>query len=172
VTIGCKYVAIPFLMPDSRYGTEVFSMIMKNIPMISKACQKAGLTLLYHNHDFEFEKTTEDEYVLDYMYRTIPADELKVELDTCWVKVAGIDPVDYLMKYAGRCPVLHLKDYNGENPPVFRATGYGVQNMPALLAAANSAGCEWVVVEQDSHTQHTAMEDALLSRQYLKSLGW
>ena len=66
---------------------------------------------LYHNHDFEFVKMPNGQYALDYIYTEIPADLLQTELDICWVKVAGEEPVDYIKKYAGRAPVVHLKDF-------------------------------------------------------------
>lgn len=172
LTIGCKYVAIPYLLEDSRYGTEKFKEFIKYLPVIAKACRQAGLTLLYHNHDFEFLKTEEGEYVLDYIFNSVPADELKVELDTCWAKFAGVDPCAYLRKYTGRCPVVHLKDYNGAEPFEFRALGRGVQDVPAILKEAINVGSEWVVVEQDRHYGYTPMEDTRISRVYLKELGW
>lgn len=169
--IGCRYVVIPYLLEDYRYGTEKFNEVMSNIPIISKACQKEGLTLLYHNHDFEFEKTSDDEYILDYMYRVISSEELKVELDTCWVKFSGVDPAEYLRKYSGRCPIVHLKDYTGATPIEFEPIGYGVQDIPSIVEEAGKVGCEWLIVEQDRHTKHSAMEDVELSRNYLKGLG-
>lgn len=171
-TIGCKYLVVPYLVEEERYGTDRFWQIMSFIPQIADECLKEGMTLLYHNHDFEFEKTADGTYVLDYIYQQIPADQLQVELDTCWVKVAGVDPVEYLKQYEGRCPVVHLKDYTGTLPVEFAAVGYGVQNIPSILEESLKAETKWVVVEQDSHTTNTALEDARLSREYLRSLGW
>lgn len=171
-TIGCKFLAIPYLTEDSRYGTDKFDEIMENIPKIAKECHKEGITLLYHNHDFEFAKTKESNYVLDAMYEKFSRDELQTELDTCWVKVAGEEPTEYIKKYEGRCPVIHLKDYVSTPSFDFKALGYGIQDIQAILSQSLSAGSEWVVVEQDRHSEHTAMEDAKLSIDYLKSLGW
>ncbi len=170
--IGCKYIAIPYLLEDQRYGSEYFTEFMKNIPAISEACHKVGITLMYHNHDFEFLKTADGEYVLDYMYRTYGEDVLQVELDTCWTRFAGEDPANYMKKYAQRLPIVHLKDYRQEEGFEFCAVGKGVQNFPSILEQAIAGGSEWVVVEQDSHPQYSAMEDARLSREYLSSLGW
>jgi sugar phosphate isomerase/epimerase len=170
-TIGCRFVAIPYLLEDYRYGTDKFNEVMTLIPDIAKECKKYGITLLYHNHDFEFLKTTDDRYILDYMYEEIPAEELQVEPDTCWIKKVNVDPAEYIKKYSGRCPVVHLKDFKTE-PFEFRALGKGIQNIPSILEAALNAGTEWVVAEQDSHSEHTPMEDARLSREYLRTLGW
>lgn len=170
--IGCRYVAIPYLTEDYRYGTSNFTEFMRQLPVIAKACREAGLSLLYHNHEFEFKKTEEDEYILDYMYHLTSEEDLKVELDTCWAKYAGVDPIGYLRKYQGRSPVVHVKDFNGADPFEFRPLGYGVQDVPGILEEAVAVGCEWVIVEQDGHPERTGMEDARLSREYLKTLGW
>ena len=51
--------------------------------------------------------------------------------------------------------------------------GYGVQDIPAILAACENAGAEWVVVEQDSPAKNdTPLNSVKLSREYLKTLNW
>ena len=79
--------------------------------MISEGCKKHGMTLLYHNHDFEFAKTPDGTYALDQLYAEVPADVLGAEPDTCWIKVGGPDPSEWLKKYSGRCPLVHVKDF-------------------------------------------------------------
>ena len=105
--------------------------------------------------------------------------------------MGGENPAEYLMKYAGRSPVLHLKDFAGEKSEnmyeligiekkaparpanfEFRPVGYGKQDFPAILAAAEKAGVQWVVVEQDQPTkENSPLECAEMSRKYLKSIG-
>lgn len=104
-------------MEEDRPGTEKFLKNIETFKKIGEACKKVGITLLYHNHDFEFVKMPNGQYALDYIYTEIPADLLQTELDICWVKVAGEEPVDYIKKYAGRAPVVHLKDFYKEGKP-------------------------------------------------------
>ena len=55
----------------------------------------------------------------------------------------------------------------------FMPVGYGMQDMPAILAACEDAGAEWVVVEQDEPADgDTRMNSVKLSREYLKTLSW
>ena len=49
------------------------------------------MQLLYHNHDFEFEKI-DGRYILDAYYEEISPDLLQTELDVCWVNVGGEKP--------------------------------------------------------------------------------
>ena len=58
-SLGCKWIAIPWLGEDRRYGAEKYEETLQLIGKISEGCKKRGIQLLYHNHDFEFEKTPE-----------------------------------------------------------------------------------------------------------------
>lgn len=188
--IGCKFVAIPYLCEEDRPGTPGFKNVIEGAKKIGKKAKELGIQLCYHNHDFEFVKI-DGEYALDILYNEVPADILQPQLDTCWVNVGGENPVDYISKYSGRVDILHLKDFVGgksenmyaligidENEKKdtqgkfeFRPVGKGVQDFPAILAAAEKAGTKWVVVEQDNPSLGlTPIECAKTSIEYLKTL--
>lgn len=193
--IGCTYIAISSMNKERILDEEKFNHTIKDIENLAAAAQRNGLQLLYHNHEAEFHKIN-GEYALDILYQSIPTELLKTQIDTCWVHVAGEDPAEYIRKYIGRSPVVHLKDFIfNKNPKEtdqtgdqaeeqaketkeediiisFRPLGNGVQNFPAILTAAEEAGAEWVVVEQDRPSMgKTSMECAEISRKYLKNLG-
>ena len=109
--IGCEYIVVPYVTEERRPGGELFLQMVDEIRSIGQKAKDAGLVLLYHNHDFEFAKLENGQCGLDYLYENVPADLLQTELDQCWVKYAGYDPVEYLQKYSGRAPVVHLKDF-------------------------------------------------------------
>ncbi|MFA5341122.1 MAG: sugar phosphate isomerase/epimerase [Clostridia bacterium] len=194
--IGCKYIAVPYLPEDRRPGKPLFYETLEQIAELGKKSKQAGLQLLYHNHDFEFIKI-DDKFGLDVIYETIPKDYLMTEIDTCWVKVAKQDPAEYIRKYKGRAPVVHLKDFYKEETEKdtklydligiaskddksadkgsfsFMPLGFGQQDIPEILNASKEAGAEWVVVEQDQPQEgRTALECARLSIKYLNNLIW
>jgi sugar phosphate isomerase/epimerase len=195
--LGCGFIAIPWLDEKSRPGTALWSQVVVQIRKIAQDCQAAGIQLLYHNHDFEFVKL-DGRYALDLLYEAIPAPLLATEIDTCWVKVSGVDPAAYLRQYTGRSPVVHLKDFTmvgdakgqdlyalidntGKDNKTatvdrssfdFRPLGRGMQNVPAILEAAGDAGTQWIIVEQDRSTERPPMEAIRISREYLKTLGF
>ena len=169
-TIGCKYIVVPYLVEEDRPQACNFEKVVENIRKIGEYCSKKNITLLYHNHDFEFVRMEDGRYALDYLYDAVPESLLKTELDVCWVKVAGESPIDYIEKYAGRCPIVHLKDFVGgktdhmyeligidseeKNDDVgfaFRPVGYGIQDIPSIIKASIASGADWLVVEQDMH---------------------
>lgn len=190
--IGCKYIVIPYLPEDLRYGTEKYPEVVENIKIIGKACQENGIVLLYHNHDFEFAKDENGSYVLDVLYSEVDKELLQTEIDTCWVNVAGENPCDYVRKYTGRAPIVHLKDFDGEknanmyeligieskkvevkNTFEFRPLGYGKQNIQAIVDAAKDAGAEWIIAEQDNPSMGLSrMECAEKSIEYMKIINY
>ena len=191
--IGCRYIAIPYVDEPYRPGTPDYPETLKKIAALGKKCAENGMVLMYHNHDFEFVKIG-GEYGLDVMYKTVPPEYLQTELDTCWVNVGGADPAAYIDKYSGRTPVVHLKDFvmKGREKPKklydligiddgaeaadeedfsFKPVGYGVQDMPAIIAAAERSGAEWLIVEQDRpDAGNTELSAAQKSVDYLRSL--
>jgi sugar phosphate isomerase/epimerase len=190
--VGCKYMVIPYLPEDLRYGTEKYAQAVEDFKEIGKICKENGLTLLYHNHDFEFEKDENGDYVLDALYNEVCESILKTEIDTCWVNVGGEDPSAYVRKYTGRAPIVHLKDFTGDKNEhmyeligiesekkevkstfEFRPLGYGKQNIGAIVDAARDAGAGWVVAEMDSPSMGlTPMECMQKSIEYMQTINY
>ena len=193
--IGCKFIAVPYLDEQTRPGAPGFAAAIRNIAKFGAMCKAEGIQLLYHNHDFEFIKLS-GQYGLDFLYDAIPADLLATELDTCWVNVAGENPAAYIRKYAGRCPVVHLKDFIGakkegevlyaliksdgsddvkveqKDEPAFdfRPVGYGKQDIPGIIAAGLESGAQWFIVEQDRSSERPPLDAAKMSCDYVRGL--
>ena len=183
---GMKYIVIPWF-PAPKDEKELENAVAK-IRGIAERCRAHGMQLLYHNHDFELE-TVGGRCILDAYYEDIPADLLQTELDMCWVNVGGKEPAAYLRKYSGRAPVVHLKDFTGSKSAnmyglidskdsqtgapttfEFRPVGYGRQEIPELVKAAEDAGSHWLIVEQDEPGMgFSCMRCAEMSVRYLRS---
>ena len=200
-TVGVKYVVIPYLVEDRRPGAarwkgeDVKNPTYDLMKAVGEGAIERGMQLLYHNHDFEFKNKVDGKYMLEALYDSFTPELLASELDTCWVNVGGEVPADYIKKFTGRAPVVHLKDFYmtgslpkhlyaligideeksqaEENTFEFRPVGHGLQDMPAILASSIEAGAKWVVVEQDDPTPGTTpLECAAKSISYLKGLEW
>jgi len=190
-TIGIKYVAYPWMGYGDLKGGVNWETSVENIKKGGQMLKDNGMTFLYHNHEHEFELYEGKTYA-DWLFEAVPADLLQTEFDTCWVKYGGYDPCEYLKKYSGRSPVVHLKDFvcdyvanapeaskeinktiaRKENGFMLKPVGLGQQDFPSIIKAAIEAGAEEIVVEQDEWPEHTAMEAAKISRDYLKSIGY
>ena len=190
---GVKYVVVPWYDQKKLAGSEQWEETKALFNRIADLLKANGMWLGYHNHEFEFEKF-EGKYLHDYIFEAVPADRIQPELDTCWVHYAGINPVDKIKEFSGRVDLLHLKDFTckelgsgpvydligadgkpmkkptrEENAFEFRPLGQGRQNFAEILAAAEEAGVEVVIVEQDkTYNGMTELEAAKISRDYLR----
>ncbi len=186
--IGCKYVVVPWQNEDLLPGGEKYEDFKKTAKAIADRSESLGMKLCYHNHDFEFVKI-DGKNKLDIMYDDFSF--MYPQIDTCWAKVGGEEPYEYIKKYAGRAEILHLKDFVGQKSNNmygligadgkkdegaaeefdFRPVGHGVQDFKKILASAEEIGIKYVVVEQDRPClDKTPMECAEMSVNYLKSI--
>jgi sugar phosphate isomerase/epimerase len=131
-----------------------------------------GLRLCYHNHDHEFRKTFDGLYGLEILAAHTDPACLKFELDVAWIAFGGEDPVRYLRKFAGRLPVIHLKDLASlTERGQFSAIGTGLVDIAGSVQTAVELGVEWVIVEQDRARNLTGLETITASYLNLKEMG-
>jgi len=171
--LGCRLVSIPHLPLEALPGGADFDVTKETIVAAAALCKKHDMVLGYHNHAFELENMVNGSFVLDALFDAVAPDMLLAQIDTGWVLAAGLDPVEYVRKYAGRCPSVHLKDIvkvggKFEDRPV----GKGSQDIPAVIKAAIEAGGYIMVVELDEAVGMTSLEAARLSREYLRGIGY
>jgi sugar phosphate isomerase/epimerase len=115
-----------------------------------KVFHGAGITFCYHNHHMEFQRIA-GRTVLERLYDQTNPLHLQAELDTYWVQFGGGDPAGWCRRMKGRLAVLHMKDYavTPDHQVAFAEVGSGNLDWPAIVAAADEAGCRWFAIEQD-----------------------
>jgi len=155
---GFGYVVYPYLPPAERGGLDAIKRLADNLNKASKSAESNGVKLCYHNHAFEFEPM-EGTTPLEVLMKETDPKLVGLELDIFWVVTAGQDPKALLKKYAGRIPLVHLKDrvtpaaphYNEDVPRTdFKEVGHGAIDIPGVLAVASEVGVKHFFVEQDS----------------------
>jgi sugar phosphate isomerase/epimerase len=71
----------------------------------------------------------------------------------------------------GRLPTIHLKDMTVKMwDPHITEVGNGNLEWPAILTAAQEAGAQWFVVEQD-YSDRNPFDSLQISYEYLTQLG-
>ena len=139
---GCEYITTRLAGDVEKDWPAAIALVQR----AGRAAAQCGIQFTYHNHAQEFQRI-DGEYALDMLYAQTDPQEVAAELDTHWIARGGCDPADYIRKYAGRVPQLHLKDI-GPNDE-FIEIGNGVLDLPGVLAAAHDAGSKWIIYEQD-----------------------
>ena len=153
--------------------------------------QEQGLGLYYHNHHIEFAKF-DGKFMLDIIAENSPT--MGMEIDVHWVQRGGLDPVRTLQKYAGRTAMVHLKDYRiGQLPErafglletgdikgfmaefkdvvQFAEVGEGNLDFASIIPAAQAAGAEYLLVEQDELYGRTVWDALQTSYDNLVAMG-
>ncbi len=164
--IGNPYIICPWASYNNR---EDFIRMAYKLNSIGEKCKQSGLKFAYHNHAHEFEKF-QGEYGLDILYKETKADLVKAEIDTYWVKYAGIDPVKYVEKHAGRCELIHIKDMEVTDKEMKSTeAGNGIMDIKSIINESEKQEAKWLIVEQE-HFSRPSLESIEISYKYLKSL--
>jgi sugar phosphate isomerase/epimerase len=155
---GLEYLVVTYLQKAERGGLDVYRRVASQLDKAGEACRKAGITLAYHAHSFEYEPIA-GVRPLDVLLKETSPSHLSLELDTFWASIAGQDPAAMLTAHKGRVPLVHLKDkakgtavsFDETKAPkeAFKEVGNGVIDYAAFFKLAPAAGVQYYNVEQD-----------------------
>lgn len=147
---NCRFVGIGMMPEEYRESYEDIVRFAKEFNEIGKTLKKEGLQLIYHNHDFEFQKYN-NKLIMDILMDETDPGSFEFEIDTYWVQAGGADPVDWIYKLNKRMRYIHFKDMamSGRNQ-VFAPVGEGNLNWEKIITACEETAVEWCAVEQDT----------------------
>ena len=177
---GFKYLVVPIPpMGHFTFDAETRTMgmtggaanLVEILNNLGKKCNKAGLKLLYHNHDFEFKKDEDGIVPIDYLLENTDPTTVNFEIDLYWTAKAGADPLKYFEKYPGRFKAWHLKDMDGKGR--FAPIGQGHLDFAKFLSKKELSGMEYYFVEQDMTFDGMKPIEAIkISHDAIKKLGF
>ena len=167
--VGSRFVVVPWMPEERRTDAEGWAASGRLMSEIGAKLQSQNLQLCYHNHSFEFQLFGAD-YGFDLLYSNSDPNALQAELDTYWVEHGGENPIEYIQKYEGRVPLVHLKDMAKTEDRTFAEVGEGILDIQGIFAAAEKAGSQWMIVEQDT-CQRPPLESVKISLDNLKKMG-
>ncbi|MFH0965692.1 MAG: sugar phosphate isomerase/epimerase [Planctomycetota bacterium] len=137
---------------------------------IARRLREAGLSLSYHNHYWELEKTAGCSG-MDILFEESDPDCFLFEIDTYWIQYAGGDPPAWIRRMAARVPSVHFKDMGiAGDKQVYLEVGEGNLNWPAILDACRESDVRYAVFEQDTSLRDP-FESARISLANLQAMG-
>lgn len=176
---GFKYFVIP-VPPKGHYTRDPetrkrhmdgdLQPLVDMLNAIGKKCKDQGLQLLYHNHDFEYEKNKQGIVPIEYMIENSDPGFVNFQMDLYWVTKAGADPIAYFEKFPGRFKSWHVKDMNKEGH--FAPVGTGTIDFKRILKEKKKSGMEFYMVEQDRNFETKALDAIKISHKGLVDLGF
>jgi sugar phosphate isomerase/epimerase len=178
-TIGLEYVVCPWIPEEMRKSPDIWKQAAEKFNKCGEQCKNAGLQFAYHNHWFEFLPTN-GMLPYDELLKMCDANLVKMEMDLCWIIVAGGDPGKYFNEYPGRFPLVHVKDVktlpkvsqggsqNFGDTVDLTEVGSGVINWKKIFSHSEKAGIKYYIVEHDHPKQ--PLESIKTSYEYLSKL--
>ena len=166
-TLGNRDLICPILPASRRQSEGDYRQVAADFSDLGRRCRDLGARFSYHNHAFEFESFGETTAMRLLLDESDP-ETVFWEPDVYWIAAGGHDPAAWLRRYAGRCPLIHLKDMTATEPPTFAEVGEGVLDFQPIFEA--TAEADWHVVEQDTTTR-PPLESAAISLEHLRDWG-
>ena len=166
-TLGCAHAVVPIVPPERRDAASV-ARLAESFNRWGELCRSGGVAFSYHNHDFEFAPS-DGTTMWEVLVRETDPGLVGLELDLYWVRYGGADPEALLRDLGDRISLVHVKDMAADEGRSDLPVGEGTMPWPRLLRAADEAGVEWFVAEQDN--PRDAFEDVRSSLRHLQGLS-
>lgn len=167
---GCKNVGLGYFKFSKEDGHSYEDFKALITPMV-EGVSRAGKYFMYHNHASEFSRS-EGKVILERIAEDFPGDKLGFTPDTYWIQAGGGDPAQWIEKLSGRVPCIHLKDFAFDGDKKMAVVGEGNINFDRVFLAAEAAGTEYMLVEQDDCYGEDPFACLARSYDYLRSRGF
>jgi sugar phosphate isomerase/epimerase len=182
--LGQEYIVCPWIEVSQRKQPDGWKRAADLFNRAGEASQKTGIQFAYHNHAFEFSpsETLGGKLPYDFLLAETDPRLVKMEMDLCWITVAGPDPLSYFDRYPGRFPLVHVKDWtklssapgayvDEAGHPVkdgrMANVGSGSIDWKRIFAQSAKAGIRHYFVEND---EAKSFDDPRASYDYLAKL--
>ncbi len=169
LAIGATWVIVPWL-PNEMHDTV--DACLKSSEMLTGLVEKLGkfgLKTGFHAHGQDMVPINGGECGYDIIAANTPK-EFAMQYDTANGMGGGADPVEPILKWPGRGPSIHLKEWSGEHGA--KVIGEGLVPWQKVFEACETvAGTQWYVVEHESYEGMTPIEAVEKCLQNLRAMG-
>ncbi len=165
--LGVHYTVVSSLGAPLCVDKPTWLAAIRKMDAAGARLRQEGIQLCYHNHAHEFERL-DGEYIFDIIYANSAAQNVAIQLDTCWADVGGADTLALMRKYGHRIVLLHAKDYvrDAAGQVVFKELGRGGLSWDPIFDAAKTCHVAWYIVEQDMW-EGDSLESARISAEFM-----
>lgn len=163
--IGTDWTIIAWIGEEVR---EDYYAVAENLNKIGEQFKGSGIGFGYHNHDFEFFETANNEIPMEILLQNTDPELVSFQADLYWFTKAGVDPMEFINRYPGRFVSYHVKDANEELEQT--TVGEGIIDFETILNQNEEVGIQYVFVE-DERT-NTPIKNIEAGHDFLKNLDY
>ncbi len=164
--LGTQYIICSYAPIEDKAGVAKHAALFN---AVGQKVQAAGLEFCYHNHSRELSPV-DGQPALDLLMKQTDPSFVEIAPDAAWAQAAGADPVELVSRYAGRCPLVFLKDLKAGSKDRTAELGAGSVNVAGVVKEAEKRGVEWLIVDQDT-CDHPPLQSVQISMDYLRKNG-
>lgn len=166
---GMSYVIVPYINNEALKTADDFKAIADKMNKAGEICKASGLSIGYHNHNFEW-KPVDGTTFYDTLLKNTEPSLVHMELDLYWVVRSNQDAVKLFEAHPGRFALCHLKDMDKTTPTLNTEIGKGSIDFKTILSKAKLAGLKHFIVEQENYTNIDPYISIAESSAYVKNV--
>lgn len=150
---GCKDIYDKYI-DDEEQNEEGYKKTKKRLIYVARKLGPLGFRIGLHNPEYDFKNKVDGKLVMDYITEPVNGTMIYPEVDTYWAVVGGVDPLEYIQKFAYRMPIIHFKDVKKDLPVDdisnnLTEIGNGDVDFLEILKWGEKYGVEYYAIEQD-----------------------
>lgn len=166
--LGQENMVIAYLQKDERKTIDDYKKVCELINKNAEICNKYGIRIGYHNHDFEFDPI-DGQIPYEVMLKELDPKSVSMELDLFWTIYANHDPIKLFEAHPGRFEQWHVKDMRKDDHKLNADVGTGTIDFKAIFAKAKEAGFKHFYIEHDTFPV-SSIESVKADAQNIKSI--
>ncbi|WP_271005341.1 sugar phosphate isomerase/epimerase family protein [Listeria seeligeri] len=170
---GCKTIFDKYIEEEDQ-TTAGYQATKKALIQAAQKLTELGFRIGLHNPEYDFNEQINGRCVMDFITDPVNGISIYAEPDTYWIRAAGHDEVEFIKRYSGRAPIVHMKDFISgfeleDMDHNLVEIGQGEVNFRAIIEWGEASGVEYYCIEQD-RSKRNMFETLEASYHYLLAL--
>lgn len=153
-TLGSDLCGIGMMPMEYVESSEKLTEFIGKVNTICDRLKKENMYFGYHNHAMELAKL-DGKTIMERLIEETDNEIFNFIVDVYWLQVGGKNPADYIKMLGKRAMAVHFKDFavniKDWQVPVMSHIGGGNLDWDSIIAACETAGSRWALVEQDTN---------------------
>jgi sugar phosphate isomerase/epimerase len=176
--VGQQYVISPWMDQALRKDYDGLLALLDTFNRSGELCNKSGMQFGYHNHDFEFSESLNNQTLYDIILQKTDPKLVIQQLDIGNMVGGGGKAMDILKKYPGRFPSMHVKDeiksssteHGGYESTII---GKGIVGTREVVDwGRKSGGTVHFIIEQESYQGQAPLAAVKQDLEIMKQWGY